>query len=952
MTCETIEESLLDFVEGALTPEDARAVETHLRDCSACRRKYAETRALVGDLSAARGLEESAWRPAGADLAASTLKPGFRLGDFEILAELGRGGMGVVYRARQLSLNRIVALKLLAAGTVENERSVARFLREAQAAARLHHTNIVPIYAQGREGGYFYYAMELIEGESLDSVLRREARGQLKQTKTVRLPAAESIQSSPAGPRSATRLLRSAAAKLGLSRAAIASEAARDYRRIARWIAGAAEGLHHAHEQGVVHRDVKPQNLLVGPDDELHITDFGLARLLDEPSLTRTTEMVGTPAFMAPEQIAGGTIDRRTDVYALGVTLYLTLTLRRPFEGENYEQTIHQILKREPTPPRRLDPRIPSDLETICLRAMEKSPTTRFQTAADLARDLRRYLEGFPIASRPLGPVGKTLRWAKRNPAKALASATTGLLILLLPLLGVFSYMAGRAQIDQALDVLREDYRQKERALNLLGWAARLPGLKRPRDFITAFAHVRAEPDVSIRLLEALLRDRPGDVDARYLLAFAYLSASYTKGTEPLADARRHTEIADGSGIEPSALGWFFRGMAVWGTSPEDAITSFDRAIEKAGGEGFIFAQASLHQGRALNQMMYSWGEIEYYALAVSRLETPVRLQPRQAYPRYLLSFTHRLAAEIYQAQGRSDEARTAFDKALELAREAQLVEPTNPRGYAAEAACHESLGRAAAPANPQSAREYFRAALAAWDQYDNPALQIRVTPFDRSEWAVYGMRLYYWLGDFQRAEARRAARYGPAGGYDPALNFDADEICYHALISAEVAAAQSPQRLRQAELDRAVELVAGHPEYALRLYATCRAAGLAPPDSMIRTDSSDEGKLSPGWTASWLRTLIGYVRDEIAWPILEAAASQDVKTRDDPRLRMAGACYYKALKALAARDRLQAIAALERACALRDNENYCFRAQFLLTKLYLDPACSGLGPPPTTSAP
>ncbi len=320
MTCETVAELLLDYVEGELAADQTRLVSEHLEQCPACAARYRETRALVGDLGAARGAEQSAWdsqrtRPLPARPAA--LENHSRLGDFEILEELGRGGMGVVYRARQVSLNRIVALKLLSAGLVQSERSVARFMREAQAAARLHHTNIVPIYAQGREGDYFYYAMELVEGESLDQVLRREMRSSVGQAQTVKLEAPQAPQAATRPLSSATAVLRSAVSTARLSRISHRLGPARDFKRIVRLMTGVAEGLHHAHEQGVVHRDVKPQNLLLGPDDELHITDFGLARMLDEPGLTRSTEMVGTPSFIATEQITwpSTAIYRRADVY-------------------------------------------------------------------------------------------------------------------------------------------------------------------------------------------------------------------------------------------------------------------------------------------------------------------------------------------------------------------------------------------------------------------------------------------------------------------------------------------------------------------------------------------------------------------------------------------------------------------------------------------------------------
>ncbi|MBU0618413.1 MAG: protein kinase, partial [Planctomycetes bacterium] len=703
MTCETVAELLLDYAEGELTPEQARSVREHLDRCRGCAAKYRETRALLGDLGAARSVQQT--RNSGQSrtqpVQPAALEKHARLGDFEILEELGRGGMGVVYRARQLSLNRIVALKLLSTGLVQSERAITRFMREAQAAARLHHTNIVPIYAQGQEGDYFYYAMELVEGESLDQVLRREMQASVGEAQTVKLrdPQARAGVTRPLS--SATALLRSAMSTARLSRIAHRLGPSRDLKRVVRLVAGVAEGLHHAHEQGVVHRDIKPQNLLLGPDDELHITDFGLARMLDEPGLTRSTEMVGTPAYMAPEQITGPNtaIDRRTDVYALGVTMYVMLTLRRPFQGEAYEQTIHQILSREPRPPRKIDPRIPVDLETICLRAMEKEPQRRFPTAGEMARDLRRWAEGFAIASRPIGPIAKTIRWARRNPARASAVGTASLLAVLIPLAAFFSIKTGEAQLDRAWNTLRDDYRESGRALAELGWGSRLPGLRNRRAYVEAFAHIRDGPEKSVERLERLLAGSPDDVDAHYLLAFAFMGLSYTQGTERLGDAQRHIAVADQLDAEPSAAGWFFRGQALLPSSPEEAVDSFNRAIEQAGEEGFTFAQAMLHQGRALNQLMYSWRDNRHYGLAKTRLESAASLQPGKPYPHYLLSITHLLAAEIYLSEKDEEDqeveaAEVAYGKSLEQALDAQRADPGSARGYAAEAGYYESRGR------------------------------------------------------------------------------------------------------------------------------------------------------------------------------------------------------------------------------------------------------------------
>ncbi len=262
-----------------------------------------------------------------APVAAEPLRVGARLGDFEISEQIGRGGMGVVYRARQVSLDRTVALKVLAAFVDPESQAIARFRKEAQAAARLHHTNIVAIHAQGEHSGYYYYAMELIQGESLDAALRRGA-----------FRARSSAADAPAG---ATDSSSFAFGRGGLDA----------YRRLARLMAEVADALEYAHQNHVIHRDIKPQNLLLGRDGRLHVTDFGLAHLLSEPHLTTTGQVMGTPLYMSPEQVrlGHGRVDWRTDIYSLGVTLYEVLTGEPPFTGETRDQIIDQVCTWRPS---------------------------------------------------------------------------------------------------------------------------------------------------------------------------------------------------------------------------------------------------------------------------------------------------------------------------------------------------------------------------------------------------------------------------------------------------------------------------------------------------------------------------------------------------------------------------------------------------------------------------
>jgi serine/threonine protein kinase len=321
------------------------------------------------------------------------------LGDFVLGREIGRGGMGVVYEARQRSLNRLVALKVLSTSVGLTPTAVRRFKREAEAAAKLHHTNIVPIYATGEQEGMHFYAMELIEGPSLDQVIRQLRRGPPERPES---PTAPDDRNDDASALTATGPYVESpspwSSSVGLSSSSLNSGSGY-FNTLARMIAEVADALDCAHQHGVIHRDIKPSNLLLSPAGRLSVSDFGLARMLEQPGMTITGEMVGTPLFMSPEQITAGRVpvDHRTDIYSLGATLYELLTLRPPFSAEHRDQLLAQVIQKDPTPPRKVDGKVPVDLETICLKAMDKDPDRRYQTAGQMADDLRRYVNRFAI---------------------------------------------------------------------------------------------------------------------------------------------------------------------------------------------------------------------------------------------------------------------------------------------------------------------------------------------------------------------------------------------------------------------------------------------------------------------------------------------------------------------------------------------------------------------------
>jgi outer membrane protein assembly factor BamB/tRNA A-37 threonylcarbamoyl transferase component Bud32 len=320
-----------------------------------------------------------------------------QIGDFRIVREVGRGGMGVVYEAEQLSLKRKVALKVLRFGAVADAEVMQRFQREAETVARLHHTNIVPIFAVGCDQGVHYYAMQFIDGHSLADVLQenRQAGGEP-------LPAAE----------------------------------------VARWGLQAAEALAHAHRRGVIHRDIKPSNLLLDAEGVLWLTDFGLAKRADEVTFTLAGVLMGTPRYMSPEQAATvkQPIDHRTDIYSLGATLYELATGQPVFQADTPNGVLNQILNAEPVAPRQVRPTLPRDLETIILKCLSKEPDRRYATAEALAADLRAFLEGRAIKARRPSLAEQVLRWARRQRRSAVLAAVTAAASVLLVIGASFAW--------------------------------------------------------------------------------------------------------------------------------------------------------------------------------------------------------------------------------------------------------------------------------------------------------------------------------------------------------------------------------------------------------------------------------------------------------------------------------------------------------------------------------
>lgn len=352
---------------------------------------------------------------------ADAIAPGGRqIGEYRIVREVGRGGMGIVYEAHQKSLNRQVALKILPFAAVLDQRQIARFRNEAQAAAQLHHPHIVPVFAVGQEQGIYFYAMQYIDGQSLDQAIA-ELREFAPRTGDASTKEAGAVNGST------TTLNYAATSAFGSQKPVRSSDF---FRTVARLGKEAAEALQHAHENGIIHRDVKPSNLLIDRHGKLWVTDFGLARIQSDNGVTLTGDVIGTLRYMSPEQAGGSVlVDARTDVYSLGVTLYELLTQRYAHLAEDRRTLLRQIVDDEPVAPRKINSAIPVDLETIVLGAMAKARDDRYATAQNLAEDLDRFLEGRPTLARRPTLMDRAGKWARRHrPLVAVAACAVLLL--------------------------------------------------------------------------------------------------------------------------------------------------------------------------------------------------------------------------------------------------------------------------------------------------------------------------------------------------------------------------------------------------------------------------------------------------------------------------------------------------------------------------------------------
>ena len=428
-----------------------------------------------------------------------------QLGEYRILREVARGGMGIVYEAVQESLGRHVALKVFPASRLMSPTHLERFRREARAAARLHHTNIVPVFGVGEHEGVHYFAMQFIQGQGLDRVLhelghlrRRVPRRRTPTHDSARTSASASPAGcSAAGSRTRTRRRSRPARPPGLPRPSpmpparrrpragrlnsmvlgdhseLGDQSAIAYARsVARVGVQVAEALAYAHQQGILHRDIKPANLLLDTRGTVWVSDFGLVKERGAEELTTQGDFVGTLRYMAPERFQGRS-DPRSDVYGLGLTLYEMLTLRPAFAAPDRARLVERVQHEEPPRPRKLDPHIPRDLETIVLKAIAKEPGRRYATATAMAEDLRRFLADRPVEARRVATWERAWRWCRRNPGLAASAASAAVLLVVIAVGSVASAARLGTELRRTTHARRAERDAKQDALDKL-WRSHL----------------------------------------------------------------------------------------------------------------------------------------------------------------------------------------------------------------------------------------------------------------------------------------------------------------------------------------------------------------------------------------------------------------------------------------------------------------------------------------------
>jgi serine/threonine-protein kinase len=628
-------------------------------------------------------------------------------GDYELIEEIARGGMGVVYRARQVSLNRTVALKMIRSGQLAFGEEVQRFRREAEAAAQLDHPHIVPIYDIGDQDGHHFFTMKLIEGGSL-----------AQRMAGFRLPNADLRTRKDARGRVWTR------AEFGNRQA-----------QIGNFMAAVARAVDYAHQRGLLHRDLKPANILVDDKGQPHITDFGLVKRVAQTSLslagsprgngkadlTESGIAVGTPNYMAPEQAAPSrkALTTAADVYSLGAILYELLTGRPPFRAETPLETLVQVLEREPDRPRLLSPWVDQDLETICLKCLEKEPARRYPSAAALAQDLERVAAGEPIEARPVGKGERLVRWCRRNPALAVASSLAGL--ALVTVAGVSLFFAIREagyvhDLQTKQQELNKKQQETEKERNLARQAlanaqrakkARTRALREARLNLDrakkqeALAEARfwqahqAVGDLCIRLGEEKLAAYPGVQPVRKELLEAGLKYYQAFLKQKDNDARVQLEVATTLfriAFITNVIGSQSEALAIY----DQALAMYRKLLHKnpenvAALAGI--ARTSLNMGILQNALGEPGRALASYQRARDLYARLSRLRPRVLVYRSGLAMSHTNLAGLYRSLGRFPESLRAHQQALAMCQELVRKNPAVASYRSELAVAHGNMG-------------------------------------------------------------------------------------------------------------------------------------------------------------------------------------------------------------------------------------------------------------------
>jgi len=658
-----------------------------------------------------------------------------RLGDFEIVRELGRGGMGIVYEAVQVSLHRKVALKVLSSSLGLTSKAVIRFKREAEAAAKLHHTNIVPIYATGEIDGTHYYAMELIEGPGLDQVIAqlRQEHGQIPQSTPPPQPSPQPATSAttlaPGGIAQTMGLQAPPSDASSSSSSSFSSTSLQTgsafFDTVAKMMAEVADALDYAHAQGVIHRDIKPSNILLSPFGKLSMNDFGLARMLEQPGMTVSGEFVGSPMYMSPEQITAGRapLDHRTDIYSLGATLYELLTLQPPYQGVRRDQVIAQIIGKEARPPRAINRKIPQDLETICLKMMEKDPDKRYQTAGAVAEDLRRYVNRFAISARRVGPLGRTVRWVKRHQAVS-ALITCALVAVIIAAffarqLQLSNQQRRQHDLQQAVEwaetcALTGDLEKTEAAIQQAerkgastGWVRLLRG---------QLAYWRDDFSLAAKELEQANKLMPDDVGILSLLARAYAGNGRWDLAEPILN--RVTRLP-----ARNTRDLVYKGLAEARDINEvTGIQTLDKAIQQADRRiplaYYIRADAWLTLAMETGQQEHIDRAIEHATTAKSLLADVPGMWRGYAASLH----AHTAAASLYRERGLSDRRKQELEEAE---KDRLALEPfIMTSGYGALFVM-KYLDELYQGSSVSKGREICQPVIRAYEQHRNPGLSV-----------------------------------------------------------------------------------------------------------------------------------------------------------------------------------------------------------------------------------